>query len=103
MSQTEISKVISEFGSAPIVIWNDHTINYDDFAARVDDKRKSSCSADGDHISDLPMLEEVVGHPHIVSSDPAMVAFARARGGEMIDPDSPRLSPGQGHSPCVIC
>jgi HAD superfamily hydrolase (TIGR01490 family) len=37
------------------------------------------CSAYGDHISDLPMLD-TVGRPVVVGGDPALAAVAEARG-----------------------
>jgi HAD superfamily hydrolase (TIGR01490 family) len=43
------------------------------------------CHAYGDDISDLPMLE-CVGHPHPVLGDPSLIAQARQRGWEVLDP-----------------
>ncbi|PTW62030.1 HAD superfamily hydrolase (TIGR01490 family) [Breoghania corrubedonensis] len=54
----------------------------------------SACWAYGDHVSDLPLLEEV-GHPHIVSSDPLMKEMAEERGWGFIEPD---IDPFDHHS-----
>lgn len=47
------------------------------------------CShAYGDHSSDLPLLE-AVGHPHVVGSDPELLAHAAERGWSVLDPHMP--------------
>jgi HAD superfamily hydrolase (TIGR01490 family) len=46
--------------------------------------RKASF-AYGDHVSDVSMLE-VVGHPHVVSNEENMIAIAKSKGWQCIDP-----------------
>ena len=47
----------------------------------------AECFCYGDHLSDLSMLS-VVGHPHVVDSDPALVAHAPACAAGRCDPQT---------------
>ncbi len=46
------------------------------------------CHAYGDHWSDLPMLK-AVGHPTVVSGDPALEAYAETAGWRILQPNFP--------------
>jgi HAD superfamily hydrolase (TIGR01490 family) len=58
----------------------------------------ASCSAYGDHVSDLPMLAEV-GRPVVVGDDPALAAAARERGWEVSGSTPAAAGRAAGHVP----